>query len=157
MSAVKFEFDTVIKKHESLNAGFIEFPYDVKKEFGKGRVKVKALIDGVPYKGSLVKMGGECHWLGITQEIRKATGKNPGDKVHVVIEEDLEERTVEIPDDLMALMNKETNVLEYFNKLSYTHKKEYVRWITEARREETRQNRLAKAIELMKNKIKTPY
>ncbi|MFZ2287412.1 MAG: DUF1905 domain-containing protein [Bacteroidales bacterium] len=83
----KFEFDALMKKHESLNAGFIDFPYDVRNGFGgKSRVKVKALIDGFPYAGSLVKMGGNCHWLGITKEVRKATGKNPGDTVHVVIE-----------------------------------------------------------------------
>jgi bifunctional DNA-binding transcriptional regulator/antitoxin component of YhaV-PrlF toxin-antitoxin module len=154
--ARKFEFDTLIKKHETLNSGFIEFPYDVQKEFGKGRVKVNAWIEGYLYKGSLVKMGGECHWLGINQEVRKATGKNPGDIVHVIIEEDTEERTVAVPDDLMNLISKEPPVLTFFNKLSFTHKKEYVRWITEAKREETRKSRLVKAIEMMKNNIRTP-
>ncbi|HEX2396215.1 MAG TPA: YdeI/OmpD-associated family protein [Bacteroidales bacterium] len=152
----KFEFDAFIKKHETLNSGFIEFPYDVKKEFGKGRAKVKALIDGFEYHGSLVKMGGDCHWIGINQEVRKAIGKNPGDKVHVIIEEETEERTVEVPDDLLQLMRKEPEVLAFFNKLSFTHKKEYVRWITEAKREETRKTRLVKAIEMMKRNIKTP-
>ena len=46
MSDKKFEFNAEIKKHPSLNSGYIEFPYDVKKEFGKGRVKVKSWIDG---------------------------------------------------------------------------------------------------------------
>lgn len=156
MAAKKFEFDALIKKHESLNSGFIEFPNDVNKEFGKGRVKVKALIDGYEYHGSLVKMGGDCHWIGINQEVRKAIGKNPGDTVHVIITEETEERTVEIPEDLLKLMKASPDVLEFFNKLSYTHKKEYVRWITEAKREETRKTRLVKAIEMMKNQVKTP-
>jgi len=156
MPAKKFEFDALIKKHETLNSGFIEFPYDVMKEFGKGRVKVKALIDGFEYHGSLVKMGGDSHWIGINQEVRKEIGKDPGDEVHVVIEEETEERTVEVPDDLLKLMQKEPEVLAFFNKLSFTHKKEYVRWITEAKREETRKVRLVKAIEMMKKDVKTP-
>lgn len=154
--AKKYEFDAEILKHPMLNSGYIEFPYDVKKEFGKGRVKVKALIDGVPYLGSLVKMGGECHWMGITQEVRKKTGKNPGDKVHIIIEEDLEERTVEIPVDFYESLSKEKSVFDFFDKLSFTHKKEYVRWITEAKREETRKSRISKAIEMLKKDVKTP-
>ena len=153
----RFEFDAVINKHPELNAGFIEFPFDVKKEFnGKNRVKVKALIDGHSYKGSLVKMGSDCHWLGITQEIRKASGKNPGDKVHVIIEEDTEERIVEIPGDFMDLLKEEPVLLSYFNNLSFTHRKEYVRWITEAKKEDTRKRRLVKAIEMLGKNIKTP-
>jgi len=64
MAAKIFEFDALIRSNDKVNAGFIEFPYDVVKEFGgKGRVKVKALIDGCPYRGSLAKMGGDCHLL----------------------------------------------------------------------------------------------
>ncbi len=150
MANKKYEFETVIRKNPDLNSGFIEFPYDVKKEFGKGRVKVKAMIDGVLYRGSLVKMGGDCHWLGITREMRKATGKNPGDNVRVIIEEDQEERIVEVPADLMKLMKNEPGMPEYFNKLSFTHRKEYAHWIVEAKREETRQSRLEKTIEMLK-------
>jgi hypothetical protein len=157
MGKRKYEFDAIINKHEKVNAGFIEFPYDVKKEFnGKSRVKVKAVIDGFHYQGSLVKMGSPCHWLGITQEVRKAIGKEPGDKVHVIIEEDTVERVVEIPEDFLEMMKSEIGVFEYFSGLSFTHRKEYVRWITEAKKEETRKNRLGKAIELLKNKGKTP-
>lgn len=151
-----YEFDAMIQKHESLNSGFIEFPYDVKKEFGKGRVKVRAVIDGYEYHGSLVKMGGDCHWIGINQDVRRAIGKNPGDSVHVFITEETEERRVEIPEDLMNAMNEAPGVFAFFDKLSFTHKKEYVRWITEAKREETRKSRLVKAIEMMKNRVKTP-
>jgi hypothetical protein len=157
MEKKSYEFDAVIQKHERVNAGYIDFPYDVKSEFnGRNRVKVISLIDGYTYRGSLVKMGGDCHMLGITQEIRKATGKNPGDTVHIVIEEETEERTVKVPDDFMELMKNEAGMLEFFSKLSYTHRKEYVRWIVEAKKEETRKSRLVKAIEMLRNKTKTP-
>jgi hypothetical protein len=152
-----FEFDAEIKKHPDLNAGFIEFPHDVRKEFGgKSRVKVKAVLDNFIYRGLLVKMAGESHWLGITKQVRTAIGKNPGDIVHVIIEEDLEERTIEIPNDLLVLLMNEPETLDYFNNLSYTHKKEYVRWINDAKKEDTRKKRVKKAIHLLKEKIKTP-
>lgn len=158
MAAGKYEFDAVIRKHGSLDAGFVEFPYDAGKEFrGRKRVKIRALIDDCLYRGSLVRMGAECHWIGITQEIRRKTGKNPGDSVHVVIEEDKEERIVEVPADLLDLMAKEDGMVEFFNSLSFTHRKEYVKWIVEAKREETRRTRLIKAIEMLKAKRKTPF
>ena len=81
MAGKKYEFDALIRSNDKGNAGYIDFPFDVSKEFGgKGRVKIKALIDGCLYRGSLVKMGGDCHWLGITQQIRKETCKNPDEK-----------------------------------------------------------------------------
>ncbi len=157
MAAKIFEFDALIRSNDKVNAGFIEFPYDVVKEFGgKGRVKVKALIDGCPYRGSLAKMGGDCHLLGITQKVRKETGKDPGNTVHVILEEDTEERAVKVPEDFLNLLNEDPGLLEFFNGLSFTHRKEYVRWIVEAKKEETRKRRLFRAIELLREKVKTP-
>lgn len=69
------------------------FPYDIRKEFGKGRVKVKATFDGEPYEGSLVNMGVKngdgsiCYIIGIRKEIREKIGKQAGDMIDVIIEE----------------------------------------------------------------------
>lgn len=80
-----YRFTVEIKKHPTLNAAYVEFPYDVEEEFGtKGQVKVKVTIDGFEYRGSLAKMGGESHRLGLTQKIRQKINKNPGDTVEVV-------------------------------------------------------------------------
>ena len=68
-----------------MNARRYEFDFDVRKEFGKGRVKVHALFDGVPYEGSLVRMKTPCHIIGVRKDIRAKIGKQPGDTVHVVI------------------------------------------------------------------------
>ena len=156
MTTKFFEFDALIKKHEGIDGAYVEFPYDVVKEFGKSRVKIKASFDGNIYRGSLVRMGGDCHWLGLTMSMRKIIGKNPGDTVHVILEEDREERNVEIPADLEALMKEEKGLTDFFNSLSYTHRKEYVRWIIEARKEETRKRRLIRAIEMLKAGTRTP-
>ena len=81
------EFDAVIIKNPDMDAAYIEIPFDVKARYGKGRVAVHAAFDGYPYDGQLVRMGTPCHILGIRKDIRAAIGKQPGDTVHVRLNE----------------------------------------------------------------------
>jgi hypothetical protein len=135
---------------------YVLFPYDTVKEFAtKGRVPVKATFEGVPYTGSLAKYGNPLHMLGISKAIREQIGKSPGDTIAVVVWKDEEVRTVEVPAQFETLMKKE-GLLSVFKNLSYTHRKEYCRWITEAKKEETRVRRLVKAIAMLKKGISTP-
>jgi hypothetical protein len=149
----EYKFEAIILKPENINSGFIEFPFDVQKEFGKkGQVKVKAYFDGFEYRGSLVKMGHHCHIIGLNKKVRDSIHKKAGDKVNVLIIEDAEERTVEIPDDLIHELTQNQDAGALFNKLSYTHRKEYVEWITSAKKPETRHSRIITSIEsLLKN------
>jgi len=78
-----------------------------------------------------------------------------GDRVEVVLKKDDEVREVEVPPAFKTLMKKE-GLLTFFESLSYTHRKEYCRWITEAKKEETRARRLEKAVEMLRDKVKTP-
>lgn len=150
-----YEFDAVIQKHEGIDAGFIEFPYDVQAEFGaSGQVKVLAYFDGLEYRGSLAKMGHHCHCLGLTQKVRNTIGKHPGDVVHVVIQQDTAPRIVEIPEDLKKLMAEDKEITNFFDSLSYTHQKEYAEWINSAKKSETRAKRLEQVIALLKSKQK---
>ncbi|GAA6427823.1 DUF1905 domain-containing protein [Dielma fastidiosa] len=82
-----YEFDAVIRKVDGIDGAYIEFPYDVKKEFGKGRVKVKAVFDDELYLGSLVRMKTPGHIIGLRKDIRTKINKQAGDVVHVVIQE----------------------------------------------------------------------
>jgi hypothetical protein len=135
---------------------FVSFPYDVEMEFGgKGRVPVQASINNIPYTGSLMQCGGPHHMLGILKSIREQLGKEIGDAVSVEVWKDETARTVEVPPEFAALLKKE-KLRGTFDALSYTHRKEYCRWITEARKEETRTTRLTKAVEMLKKGIKTP-
>lgn len=132
------------------------FPYDVEKEFGtKGKVPVKVTFDGVPYTGTMVKYRKPQHMLPMLKEIREKIGKGPGEIVSVTVERDSAVRTVEVPPALNKLLKVE-KLLETFERLSYTHRKEYCRWITEAKKEETRQARLAKAVIMLRGGVKTP-
>lgn len=151
------EFDGVLNAVPGNQALSVDFPYDVFELYGvRGQVKVKVTYDGVPYRGSMVKMGGNCHWLLVRKDIREQIGKNPGDTVHVTVQRDTEERIVELPEELAALLAENPEAEIHYQGLSYTHRKEYVQWINEAKRPETRQNRLAKTIEMLLNKKKHP-
>ena len=91
MAKKVYEFIAEIKKVPEIDGAYIIFPYDLKKEFGKGRLKVHAEFDGVPYDGSIVNMGFKnddgsiCYILGILRNIRKKINKQAGDKIKVKI------------------------------------------------------------------------
>ncbi len=87
MNTKVYEFEAEIQKVPDINGAYVEFPFDVKEEFGKGRAKVKATFDGYDYEGSLVKMKTPCHIIGIRKDIREAIGKQPGDLIKVTIVE----------------------------------------------------------------------
>lgn len=82
-----YEFEAVIKKVDGIDGAYIEFPFDVKTEFNKGRVFVDATFDGEPYKGILVRMGTPCHIIGIQKAVRAKIGKQSGDIIKVTIKE----------------------------------------------------------------------
>ena len=152
-----YEFDAVIKKHDSINAAFIEFPYNAEEKFGvKGQIKVKATFDGYKYQGSLAKMGHHCHCLGITQKIRKEINKEPGDIVHVVITKDNTIRTVELLEDFNELLEENEDAKIFFSSLSYTNQKKYVEWIKSARKIETRDRRIKDSILMLLKGVKCP-
>ena len=147
--AKKHSFTAVIQ-----NAGgggaFVEVPFDVEEAFGSKRPKIKALIGGIPYRGLLVRMGSECHMLLILKSIREQIGKTFGDEVTVSVEADTEPRVIEIPAELKKAFKTEKEAKAFYDKLSYTHQREYVNWLNEAKKEETRQNRIAKTMEMLK-------
>jgi hypothetical protein len=152
------EFDGVIIASDTGNGGaWVEVPFSVPEVYGtKGQVKVKATIDGHPYRGSIANMGAGYHCLGILKDIRKAIGKQPGDMVHITLERDSEERVIEVPDDLAKAFASNPDAKAMFDSFAYTPRKEYVRWITEAKKAETRAARVGKAIELLKQGRKEP-
>jgi hypothetical protein len=125
---------------------YVRVPFDVEELFGKKRVPITATIDGEPYRGTLVRMGSPFHCLGVLKAIREKIGKGLGDEVDVLVREDLEERTVEVPKDLEGALKKNKDARTFFADLSYSHRREWVQWIEEAKREETRTTRIAKTV-----------
>ena len=101
------------------------------------------------------KYGQPQHMLPLLKAIREQIGKGPGDIIEITVCKDEGPRVLEVPAAFRTAMKKE-DVLPFFEKLSYTHRKEYRRWISEAKKEETRSARLTKAIAMLKKGIKTP-
>jgi hypothetical protein len=93
MNSKTYQFEAEIKKVPNIDGAYIEFPYDIRKEFGKGRVKVHAEFDGEPYDGSIVNMGMKnedgsvCYIIGILKDIRRKINKQPGETIKVTIKE----------------------------------------------------------------------
>lgn len=89
----QYEYDTVIHEDPESGGAYVAFPWDLRKEFGKGRLKVDAEFDGIPYSGSIVNMGVRhpdgsiCYVIGVLKSIRQSLRKGEGDPVHVVIRE----------------------------------------------------------------------
>jgi len=151
----KYSFRARIEAGDGGGA-YVLFPYDVHAEFGaRERVPVKATFDGVPYTGTMIKYGNPQHMLPILKAIRQQIGKAPGDAVDVEVQRDESERVVEVPEDLAKLLKKE-QLEATFEKLSFTHRREYCGWIAEAKREETRSKRLEKAAEMLRAGVKAP-
>lgn len=92
MNSKSYQYDAVIRSADKGGA-YVAFPYDIRTEFGKGRVKVHATLDGEPYDGSIVNMGVKnadgsvCYIIGIRKDIRVKIGKQQGDSVRVTIQE----------------------------------------------------------------------
>lgn len=93
MNSKIYEFDAIIKKVDGIDGAYIEFSYDIKAEFDKGRAAVRVTFDGEPYDGSVVNMGVKnadgsiCYIIGLRKDIRAKIGKQPGDTVKVTVKE----------------------------------------------------------------------
>ena len=89
---MRYEYDTILHELPDNGGAYVVFPWDVRQIFGKGRVKVHAEFDGIPYEGSIVNMvlknedGSVCYLIGVLKAIRKALNKADGDTIHVTIE-----------------------------------------------------------------------
>lgn len=93
-----YEYDAVLHEDPGSGGAYVIFPWDIRKEFGKGRVRVHAEFDGVPYDGSIVNMGVRnedgsiCYIIGVLKQIRTSLNKKEGERIHVVIREISSER-----------------------------------------------------------------
>jgi hypothetical protein len=125
----------------------IEVPEDVVAALGSGnRPPVTVSLGGHTYRTTVARMGGRF-LVPLSAENRTAAGVAAGDEVDVDIEADTGPREVTVPGDLAAALAQDGTARATFDALSYTHRKEWVRWIEEAKKAETRASRLAKTVE----------
>ncbi len=142
-------FDARLQRPEGTGTStYLDVPFSVPDEFGsKGQVKVKATVNGVPYRSSLLPRGDGTHYLVVGKPIRDQAHATEGDTVRVTVELDAEPRSVTTPEDLEQALAANAVAQAAYAGLSYSHRKAWVEWIEAARQEETRRRRIASAVE----------
>ena len=126
---------------------FVDIPFDPREVFGEERPPVQGMVNGYPFRGRIAKYGG-TYLLGFKRELREAADIEEGDVLDLDLELDTEPREVDVPSDLEAALDGQSKAA--FERMSYTHRKEYADWIEEAKRPETRARRVAKAVEMIR-------
>jgi hypothetical protein len=118
---------------------------------GARRFPVTATVNGYSWRTSVARMGGEF-LVGLSREVRQGAGVEAGDEVEVTLELDAAPREVEVPGALAAALAASPEAKAAFDSMAFTHRKEYARWIAEAKKEETRQRRVEQAVEMIRAK-----
>ncbi len=144
------EFDAVLEL-ESENGGvYFLVPFAVADVYGtRGQLPVRVTIDGFPYQGSLFPIGDGTHGLIVIRQVRGAIGKTWGHTVHVRLAHDKAPRQVEMPEDFAEALLLTPGAREKFALLSYSHQREYVRWVEGAKKDDSRRKRVVEAAEMI--------
>lgn len=154
MAEKKLRFKVTLVGQEGSSATGLIAPFDVPQTFGtRARVPVRGTINGFPFRSSLMPMGG-CYCMGVNKALREGAKVAAGDEVDVVMERDVEERTMEAPPELKKELAKSKRAQENWEKNSYSNKKEMAVSIRGAKQEETKKRRLAKVIQILKTGAK---
>jgi Bacteriocin-protection, YdeI or OmpD-Associated/Domain of unknown function (DUF1905) len=115
---------------------------------GAKRFPVVATVNGYEWRTTVTRMGGEF-LLGLSREVRQRAGAEAGDQVDVVLELDRAPREVEVPEALATALASHPQAKAAFDAMAFTHRKEYARWVADAKRDETRQRRVQQALEMI--------
>lgn len=148
-----FSFEADLVKGTQFNGWtYFELPWDVSQQLPrKGRINVVGFLDAVAYRSSLNRRGDGAMFMFVSQPMQKSLGKRADDIVAVRMEIDLEERIAEVPADLTEAFQVSEEAKRVFEGFSYSHKKELVDWISDAKKAETRLRRIVKAIGMLEN------
>ena len=133
----------------------VELPFNAKEEYGKARAPVRGRLAGTEFRTTVAVYGGRS-FLGFRKELRDAAGVEIGDEVEVEVELDDAPREVELPKELEGMLAADSKARGNFESLSYTHQREYVEWITGAKKAETRERRTRKAFDMLRAGTKHP-
>ena len=145
------KFRAKLLGQEGTEVAALKPPFDVVEVFQrKGRVPVKGMINGFPFRSSLMNMG-EGHMMVVNAQLRAGGKCKGGDIVDVVMELDEDERKVEVPAYLKKIINSDADAKEFWPKISFTHQKEYVREIEGAKRPDTREKRIAAMMDALRH------
>lgn len=145
---MKKRFKTTLIGDESgkMDTAAINLPFDAREVWGKARVPVKVTINGYTWRSTVANMG-HGQFIVVNAAARAGAGVKSGDTVTVTLEPDTEKRDVEIPPALKRALG--AKLTAQLSAMSFTHKKEYVQWFAEAKKDDTRARRVEKMKELL--------
>jgi hypothetical protein len=146
VSSLSAKTFTVTLERVQKTATMFRVPFDLEGAFGRARPPVKVTIRGHTWRTTPGVYGGVGHVV-VNRSVKAATGVDAGDSVRVRMELDLAPRTVAVPEDLTSALEVESGVLETFDALSFTHRREYVEWVEGAKRADTRARRIAETVD----------
>jgi bacteriocin resistance YdeI/OmpD-like protein/uncharacterized protein DUF1905 len=146
VSTVTTKSFTVELERAAKTSARFAVPLDLERVYGRARPPLRVTIRGHTWRTTPGVYGGVAY-VGLNKEVRAVVGVDAGDRLRVAIELDTEPRTVTVPDDLQAALADDRDARVALEKLSYTHRREYVAWIDEAKRPQTRARRAAGTIE----------
>ena len=146
VSRVAGKHFTVELERVQKTATMFRVPFDLKEAFGRARPPVRVTIRGHTWRTTPGIYGGVGHVV-VNRGVKAATGVDAGDRVRVTMELDTEPRTVRVPADLRRALEEDEAAGKAFAELSFTHRREYVDWVEEAKRLETRARRIASTVE----------
>jgi hypothetical protein len=150
------EFDTVLEAAERGPGCGIRLPFDPRAVLGGGRPPVVVSVNGhEPFRTTVAPYGG-LSWIGLRRDQQAAFGVGVGDRVHVTVARDDAPREVDVPPELARELADAPDAARAYAALSYTHRREYARWVGDAKREQTRTTRAAKAVAMLREGTKTP-
>ncbi len=154
MAEEKLRFKVKLQGGAGSSVAWMDAPFDVPATFGtKARVPVRGTINGFSFRSSLMPMGG-CHGMPVNKTMREGAKAKAGDIVDVVMQRDVDERSVEAPAELKKELVKSKKAAEKWDSLAFTHKKEMALAISGAKQEETKKRRLAKVMNVLKTDAK---
>jgi hypothetical protein len=137
--------EVAVTIQQEASACYIPVPFDPKAAFGKVRAPVRVTLNGYTYRSTIASMGGTV-CIPLRRSHREAAGVEGGQRLRVRIELDTEKREVEPPDDLVAALKAAPGAWDRWNEMSFTHQREHVEAIEEARKPETRARRIDNAV-----------
>jgi hypothetical protein len=150
-SRMKQKFKAQLVAHGPKDAWtFMSIPFDVPKVFGsKARVAVAGTMNGFAFRTSIFPEGDGTHAMAVSKALQAGAKARPGDTVVVTMDIDKAERIVAVPPELQQLLKNHAKAAATFEALAYSHRKEYADWIAGAKRPETKEARLKKALEML--------
>jgi len=141
----RHRFETKVQV-EGKTATYFEIPLDVREVFSRARPSVRVTINHRTYRSTVAVYGGR-YYLPLNKTNREAAGVAAGDVIEVELQADEETRAIDVPDDIATALDASPEAKAAFDALSYSHQREHVEHITEAKRPETRQRRIERTLD----------